>query len=100
MAQADEVAERRHAVGTAGAGVGGREGRQGLLGVEVLDAKDLGLDLVELDAERGAGRRDVLERGGGGEDRVRGRARELLDERVRVEGVEVVDVTGRAREDW
>lgn len=97
--QADEVAERRHAVGAAGAGVGRREGRERLLGVQVLDAEDLGLDLVELDAERGAGGRDVLERGGGREDRVRRRGRELLDERVRVERVEVVDVAGRARED-
>lgn len=59
--QSDEVSERAHSVGTSRSGVGGGERGEELLGPEVLDTEDLGLDLVELDTESGTGGGDVLE---------------------------------------
>jgi hypothetical protein len=91
--EGEEVAERRHAVCTTGTGVSSGERAQ--VG-DVVDGKDLGLDLRQGNTDGGTGRRDVLERSGGREVEA---LRKLLNERPRVERVKEVDVAGRARED-
>jgi hypothetical protein len=79
---------------TSGTSVGARERGQVL--EQILDAKDLGGALVERHTDSGAGGGDVLERGSGGEVEGGG---ELLNKGPRVEGIEEVDVAGRAGND-
>lgn len=80
---------------TTSTGVSGRDGREL---ADAVDVKHLDLFGRELGLDGGAGRRDVLERGGGSLVRGKG-ARELVHEGVRVERVEQVDVARRARKD-
>src|SRR5690606_34892352 len=83
------VAEGRLRVGVAGAHVGGDEA----VGSSIRGAPGLGGDIVDGTGERGAGGRDVLERGGSGQAAgVVG----FAHEGERVECVEVVDQRGRA----
>lgn len=95
VGQGDKVTERRHSVGTSRSGIG--TGQGGELG-EVVNSKDLLFTVVQWDSNSGTGRRDVLERCGGGKSRFK-RSSELLDESPRVESVEKVNVSGGARED-
>lgn len=80
---------------TASTGVGRSDGRKL---ADAVNVKHLDLLRRQLGLDGGTGGRDVLEGGGGGLVRSEG-ARELVDERVRVERVEEVDVAGRARQD-
>jgi len=84
---------------TSSSSVSASERSESLLGPEILNTEDLGLDLGEGETKSGSGGGDVLEGGGGGEGRVGGSGGEFLDEGVGVESVEVVDVSRGARED-
>ncbi|KAH6608706.1 hypothetical protein Trco_002052 [Trichoderma cornu-damae] len=95
VAEGDDVAEAAHAVGAAGASVGLGE-RRAVDAVNVVDKVDLLLVIREREPDGGASRGNVLETGGG---RLAQRLLELLDEGPRVEGVEEVDVSGRAAQD-
>jgi hypothetical protein len=95
VGQGNNVAKARHAVGTTGASIGLGETRL-LDTLNVVDHVDLALLLGEGHADGGAGGRDVLEAGSGGV--VEGLA-QLLDKGPRVEGIEQIDVAGRAAED-
>lgn len=92
--ESEEVTERRHAVGSTGTGVGAGQGGEVL---QVVNAKDLGLDLGEGDADGCSGGGDVLERSGSGEVES---LRELLDECPGVESIKEVDVTWGTAEGW
>lgn len=93
VGECDPVAKGGHAVGAAGTGVGVCEGGEVF---NVGDKVEFLFCVREGKTYGGAGRRDVFEGGSCGEGEG---GRELLDEGPRVEGVEEVDVTGRAGED-
>ena len=59
ITEGDEVAVRRHAVGTAGAGIGGGDGREGFS--DIVDEVNLAECIAQWQAHGGAGGRNVLE---------------------------------------
>lgn len=95
IAEGNDVAKAAHAISTAGTSVGLSQTR-GLNALDVVDKVDLALLLGEGQANGSTGGGDVLEAGSSG---LAQSLLQLLDQRPGVEGVEEVDVAGRAAED-
>jgi len=92
VAKSNHVTEAAHAIGTTGASVGLGKARL-VNALNIVDKVDLLLLLSERETNGSTSRRNVLETGSGG---LAESLLKLLNKRPGVQGIEEVDVTGRA----